>query len=587
MPYSYPFTHNLRDETTFKNNLRNFSGEIVRANGDETQNKNFLDRHTKTERNVITELTSYMHLKNVDLTPTNIAREIVLGNEEAVLYNAIKKFQYPNLCARNGFSALESGIEMVPMRTMLKLLFLRYMDDPTIDHIVTLNEISLFFFSNPDVYSAGSNVDCIQVWAEILEYRKNGTVPPKIDSDIHIEERELRDMFKFMSYSGLVHYERSDGSEYICLAAPINDVRRRMIEEICFDNSFFEIVDRTRTTLEQYIAYMDMPSPVQVHTPNLNLNHIIHWFTDNPSEVYSEDLIANFHINLNCLEDKHFVILSGISGTGKTNLIKQYANAVYNLNTTDDNPYFHLISVKPDWEDEKPLFGYYNALQNRYEVPKFLEVLLLAAQYPNQKFFVCLDEMNLAHVEYYFADFLSAVEAKEPINLNGHPISELEIPNNLYIVGTINEDETTERISDKVWDRAFKMEMSKVNIKGFIENYCDKNDINAQIVDDLEILNNLNNVLKEVDMHFGYRIAKEAIEKLNYNYTHLDTYFTSDFLTDSLIIEKIVPKLKIEMLSQEITESLLSVIDQNRFPKTHQKILSLKEIIESDDTWGL
>lgn len=586
MSYSYPFTHNLRDETTFRNNLRNFAGQIVSANGNEAQYRMFLDRHDKTGRNVITELVSYMHLKNSDCTPTNICKEIVLGNEDKALYNIIRKFQYPNLCSKNGYKAKDAGIRMTPMRTILKLLYLKHIDDPSIEHKLSLEEVRNFLFSNPDVYSKGPNVDCIQLWSEIYEYRKTKTVPSKINHSVQIPKRELRDIFKFMSYSGLVNYNNSSQSEYISMSDSIDESKKKVIEDICSDNDFFEVQDNDQATFERYMSYMDMPPRLGDHTPNLDLTHILDWFKNNPSEVYSEYLIANFHINLNCLPDKHFVILSGISGTGKTNLIKQYANAVYNLQTTDENPYFHLISVKPDWEDEKPLLGYYNALQNRYEVPKFLEVLILANLNPDKKFFVCLDEMNLAHVEYYFADFLSAVEAREPINLSGHSIKELRIPNNLYIIGTINEDETTERISDKVLDRAFKIEMNEVDIEQFIQSYCDKFNKDKRIITDLKILGDLNNILKTVQMHFGYRIVREAIEKLQYNYDNLNSYFSSDFLIDSIIMEKILPKLKIEMLNVETVDSLLATIDQHRFPKTYQKLISFKKVLETNDTWG-
>ncbi|MCM3638604.1 hypothetical protein M3152_12940 [Sporosarcina luteola] len=582
MPYSYPFTHNLRNESIFKENLRRISGEILNR---ESYN-NFLSDRTKTERNVATELISYMHLKKPDYTPTNIAKEILLGNEKTVLANIIKKFQYPNLCATKGYQAIENGIKLAPMKTILKLLFLKHIDNPFIEAKLTLNEVSTFIFSNPTVFRAGANVDYIRLWNEILEYRKTNTYPSEIVSDISIELRDLRDMFKLMSYSGLVNYENEDGTEYVALPITIDQDNKQLIEEICNYSGFLEIEDNSPASKVNYYNYMDIQSQIDNHEPNTHLFHILSWFKNNPSEIYSEDLIANFHINLNCLVDKHFVILSGTSGTGKTNLVKQYANAVYNLQPDENNPYFQLISVRADWEDEKPLLGYYNALQDKYETPKFLEVLLLAEFNPEKNFYICLDEMNLAHVEYYFSDFLSAVEANEPISLNGHALKELHIPNNFFIIGTINEDETTERISDKVLDRAFKMELSEVDIDNFVKNYCEEFSRDERIISDLVILGELNSILKDYQMQFGYRIVKEAIEKMHYNYQELDSYFSSEFILDSIIVEKITTKIKVEYLDLEGAEALINITDVDKFPNSKQKFLSFKEMIESSDIWG-
>ena len=106
------------------------------------------------------------------------------------------------------------------------------------------------------------------------------------------------------------------------------------------------------------------------------------------------------------LKTKPFVILSGVSGTGKTRLAELFAEAM-----TGHHPkQFQLIPVRPDWNDSSALFGYQNILANRYVSTPFLEIVRTAAQPENRQraFFVCLDEMNLARVEHYLADYLSA-----------------------------------------------------------------------------------------------------------------------------------------------------------------------------------
>lgn len=177
-------------------------------------------------------------------------------------------------------------------------------------------------------------------------------------------------------------------------------------------------------------------------------------------------------MNLTALDDKHFVILSGISGTGKTQLARLYANAVYGMEYEVDNPYMSVIPVRPDWTDSSSLFGYYSSFENRYVIPEFLRMVLKAHQEREKPHFVVLDEMNLARVEYYLSDYLSGVESRKEIPLHNR-VDFMEIPKtvaippNLYVIGTVNVDETTHSISDKVLDRAFVMTLSEVDFDTF------------------------------------------------------------------------------------------------------------------------
>ena len=152
------------------------------------------------------------------------------------------------------------------------------------------------------------------------------------------------------------------------------------------------------------------------------------------------------------LKTKPFVILSGVSGTGKTRLAELFAEALTGLAPRQ----FQLIPVRPDWNDGTALFGYWNVLANRYVSTAFLEIVRAAGLPENRQkaFFVCLDEMNLARVEHYLADYLSALESRAhriPLH-EGEP--ELALPPNLFVTGTVNVDETTHGFSRKVLDRA-------------------------------------------------------------------------------------------------------------------------------------
>jgi len=118
--------------------------------------------------------------------------------------------------------------------------------------------------------------------------------------------------------------------------------------------------------------------------------------------LYPRHIIENF---LTLLRTKDLVILAGDSGSGKTNLVKSFAKAVGGKSI--------IVPVKPNWTSSEDLLGYYNPLEKRYLSTPFLEALLEAQQHPDTPYFICLDEMNLARVEFYFADFLSLLETRD------------------------------------------------------------------------------------------------------------------------------------------------------------------------------
>src|SRR5262249_31503745 len=152
--------------------------------------------------------------------------------------------------------------------------------------------------------------------------------------------------------------------------------------------------------------------------------------------------------------------LSGLSGSGKTQLALKYARAVHGLKDMGDpDPLLSVCPVRPEWTDPTALTGYPDVLTNRYVVPSFLQAVMLALAHKDSPVFIVLDEMNLARVEYYFSDVLSCIETGEPLPLHssGVPMegttgisvpAEVPLPPNLNIIGTINIDETTNPVSD-------------------------------------------------------------------------------------------------------------------------------------------
>ncbi|WP_309245292.1 McrB family protein [Clostridium estertheticum] len=180
---------------------------------------------------------------------------------------------------------------------------------------------------------------------------------------------------------------------------------------------------------------------------------------------YTKNLITNFYLSL---KTKPFVILSGISGTGKSKIVELFAQAV---GANRDNQRFKLVPVRPVWSDATDLLGYRN-IENKFVPGIIIDVAYEAMKNIDKSYFLCLDEMNLARVEYYFSDILSTMETR---NIKDDEIitqsllsraqfgkderaydkyGDAYIPQNLYIIGTINMDENTFPFSKKVLDRA-------------------------------------------------------------------------------------------------------------------------------------
>ena len=236
-------------------------------------------------------------------------------------------------------------------------------------------------------------------------------------------------------------------------------------------------------------------------------------------------------------------------------------------------PQFLIVPVGADWTNREPLLGYPNALKpDEYVKPDsgVLDLIIQANDQPDLPYFLILDEMNLSHVERYFADFLSAMESKEGIPLqprqaeNGVP-EKLEIPKNLFIIGTVNIDETTNMFSPKVLDRANTIEfrVTKDEMNSFLANIKDV-DMKAltgkgagmaksfleMAADKSFAVNEEINValikffaeLSKTGAEFGYRSASEIL-RLIHQLTVLDNHMKLPQKIDIAIVQKLLPKL--------------------------------------------
>ncbi|MBN1118770.1 MAG: hypothetical protein JXA77_16280 [Bacteroidales bacterium] len=284
--------------------------------------------------------------------------------------------------------------------------------------------------------------------------------------------------------------------------------------------------------------------------------------------LFQEKLITRF---ISSLITKPFVILSGLSGSGKTKLAQAFAQWI----CQDDSQYC-IVPVGADWTNREPLLGYPNALKpDEYIKPDngALDVIIQANKHPELPYFLILDEMNLSHVERYFADFLSVMESKGEISLfaegtvnNGVP-SKLLLPSNLFIIGTVNIDETTYMFSPKVLDRANAIEfrVTKNEIENFFANRKEVNMdmlktqgasmaqsfmkmaerrefVEQDLAETHKTLVSFFEQLKKTGAEFGYRSASEIIRLIN-QLTVIDADLQSDEKLDIAIMQKLLPKL--------------------------------------------
>lgn len=253
---------------------------------------------------------------------------------------------------------------------------------------------------------------------------------------------------------------------------------------------------------------------------------------------------------------------------------------------------YEVIAVRPDWTDGRPLLGYFNPITEGYTTTPFLRLMLRARDEEERArkekrspvpFFVVLDEMNLARVEQYFADFLSAMESEEPIDLHDRPEEEtqagaeedteltippkLRVPSNLFFTGTVNIDETTHMFSPKVLDRAFVMEFNSVDLGAHARGDVPPsplrlNDMRALVFDERpstddwsefsdllggalrDVVLRLNAALATENRHFGYRVANEVGAFVNVFATQANKEAATLWAAlDLAVHSKVLPKL--------------------------------------------
>ena len=326
---------------------------------------------------------------------------------------------------------------------------------------------------------------------------------------------------------------------------------------------------------------------------------------------------SNYRPYITAIKSKPFLLLAGISGTGKSRLVRELARACWDEGSTEYNAHkpknFEMIQVKPNWHDSTELMGYISRVSGKptYVVGHFLKFIVRAWENPDIPYFLCLDEMNLAPVEQYFAEYLRNVTT-DPIlekvdeewyfNLTASltTVEDIRmrfneegicIPQNFIVIGTVNMDETTFSFSRKVLDRAMTIEMNEVDLYAGLDSKYERiGKLNSDMLigtavegvdiyaDNEEVCNKaltylqaVNNVLDGTPFKIAYRARNEfllyVVNNLPYNTDENGNDFSEDeviaIALDEITSMKILSRIEGDdtKVKHSLLEKLIATIE--------------------------
>ena len=364
---------------------------------------------------------------------------------------------------------------------------------------------------------------------------------------------------------------------------------------------------------------------------------------------FTANVASKYRPYITAIKSKPFLLLAGISGTGKSRIVRELARACWDVDSPEYTAHkpknYEMVQVKPNWHDSSELIGYVSRINGeQYVVGPFLRFMVKAILDPNTPYFLCLDEMNLAPVEQYFAEFLSVIESRkqengkvvtdpivdyEPTEAYKNLIDQLfdddeiraeylkekggkrlSIPQNLIVVGTVNMDETTFSFSRKVLDRAMTIEMNEVNLAGGLTqkhetigklNFDDLVGMNVEGVDvyadhqdvcdkAIAYLQKINDVLEGTPFKVAYRTRNEfllyVVNNLPYRKDEDGNELSEEEVVACALDEITSMKVlsRIEGDDQKVKEELLARLEQavtDMLPETlHENSVSLAKLKE-------
>lgn len=354
------------------------------------------------------------------------------------------------------------------------------------------------------------------------------------------------------------------------------------------DTGFFDEIGVFKSIKKQYVLkYSSVLSSLKIITNEDNNQVSI----SNPIDTtISYSINHKFRHFVTAIKSKPFLLLAGISGTGKSRIVRELARACWDEGSEEylsQKPRnFEMVQVKPEWHDSSELIGYVSRISGNPEFifGDFLRFIAHAWKEPDVPYFLCLDEMNLAPVEQYFAEYLSVIESRKTVdnNIITDPILKksgedwyrvltglltddddirtiflkygISIPKNFIVIGTVNMDETTFSFSRKVLDRAMTIEMNEVNLEGGLSSHYEdierlkREQLVGEAVEGVDVygkykdicdkaityLNLVNENLEGTPFKIAYRTRNETllyvVNNLPYNQTEDGTEFDQGYV---------------------------------------------------------
>jgi len=386
-----------------------------------------------------------------------------------------------------------------------------------------------------------------------------------------------------------------------------------------FTDELVEEIMPKEEKLNEYLVGFNLDN----NKNELTVNELLALFSTN-KEMLIVNLNPKYRPFITAIKSKPFLLLAGISGTGKSRIVRELARACWDSDSEEFNAHkprnFEMIQVKPNWHDSSELIGYVSRVsgQAEYVAGDFLRFIARAWSETNVPYFLCLDEMNLAPVEQYFAEYLSVVESRK--NVKGSVVTdpivpaakmkgpggvlipriwysklvdellsecpndkELELksqfindgiclPPNLIVVGTVNMDETTFSFSRKVLDRAMTIEMNEVDLSGGLANRYEQ-------IGKLGAAELIGNVVEGVDVYSSYKgVCDTAIAYLQKVNEKLEgTPFKIAYRTRNEVLLYVVNNLPYKQENETQEYVVARALDEI----TNMKILSR---IEGDES---
>lgn len=447
------------------------------------------------------------------------------------------------------------------------------------------------------------NLNHVNVRKIVLAYGVSATQKPDVQWGAEVEgKKTIKEAFAEWKYETADTIIKKYNSSYIYKVYNWDDsVNYELIQK-----DIDAIIDTYLQILEKISLPVKSREPLPLKKRTLNFNI----------------LQPKYYPYLAALRTKPFMLLAGISGTGKSRIVREMAKACWKEGDPEygkNHPgNFCMVQVKPNWHDSSELIGYVSRLNGeKFVVGPFLRFLAAALKEPEVPYFLCLDEMNLAPVEQYFAEYLSAIESRK-LNPDGtittDPIIEYEntdaygslidqlfdtpeerkayktdeggkrltIPQNFFVVGTVNMDETTFSFSRKVLDRAMTIEMNEVDLHGGLEKGavneigyignciigdaaegCDIYEDNRDLCDHvLAYLEQVNAILEGTPFKIAYRTRNEFL-MYAVNRKKLDEKSQLWQSLDEMTSMKILSRIEgDEERTKKVLDSLKALVDE-------------------------